>query len=944
MRGSGSAVRRACGHAEPDRDVTAWSWNGARWWKVDFHAHSAASDDYGKGPSQAALKRRSPREWLLDYMRAGIDCVAITDHNSGAWIDGLKCALAELDRERPEGHRPLVLFPGVEISANGGVHVLAVFDPEKTTSDIDSLLGAIGFRGAKGSSEDCSERAFPEVVAEIGRAGGLAIPAHVDGQNGLFTRFKGATLRQALESDAIAAMELVDPGFRKPSAYSELKVGWSEVLGSDSHHPGGNPGQQYAGSRFTWIKMGPPSLEGLRLALLDGPLSVRRSDETSEDPNSHASLVLESIEVAQARYMGRARPFTVVLNPWLNAVIGGRGTGKSTLVEFLRLALRREKEVPTALQDDFRKYWTVYLTRDEEGLLTEDTRIVVTYRKDSTRYRVQWSQRGDLEPIEMEAAENVWRADHGDVAQRFPIRIYSQKQIFEMARAPLALLRIVDEAAEVDRRGWDDRWREEETRFLSLRAKAREIEGSLGDEPRLRGELEDITRKLAVFEQAGHASILREYQQRLRQQRAVEEWEKSWAGSGQRVRDLASDIVPADLDASLFAADSPGDREILEKARLPVGRLEELRGRLGDLARELDRVLAEWTRERDASTWKGAVRAAVTEYDSLRKTLAAQGVADPSTYGELVQRRQAAEGRLRDLEARRRQLDTIRRNADAELSRLGELRRELTTRRTTFLTRVLAANPYVRISVVPYWAREVVEAEFRRILQREGGGFEKDIGQVDGEGLLGDLYGGQPAAAGEMEQRLGVLRDKIRRIAGGKHLAVELRDLRFASHVTKLPPEAFDRLDLWFPEDSLRVEYSTTADGTGFRPIQEGSPGQKTAALLAFLLSYGEEPIVLDQPEEDLDNHLIYDLIVKQLREIKWRRQTIVVTHNANIVVNGDAELVVALDARAGETSQESVGSLQERVVRDTICGVLEGGREAFERRYRRIALEPGYV
>jgi hypothetical protein len=256
---------------------------------------------------------------------------------------------------------------------------------------------------------------------------------------------------------------------------------------------------------------------------------------------------------------------------------------------------------------------------------------------------------------------------------------------------------------------------------------------------------------------------------------------------------------------------------------------------------------------------------------------------------------------------------------------------------------VLAANPYVRIAVVPYGARDVVESEFRQLLQREGGGFEKDIGDVDGEGLLGDLYRGQPASA-EMEQRLGVLRDKLRRIAAGKHSAIELRDQRFASHVAKLPPEAFDRLDVWFPEDSLRVEYSTTADGTGFRPIQEGSPGQKTAALLAFLLSYGDEPIVLDQPEEDLDNHLIYDLIVKQLRNIKQRRQTIVVTHNANIVVNGDAELVAALVAREGETDEECVGSLQERDVRDTICAVLEGGREAFEQRYRRIALGPGYV
>jgi len=183
------------------------------------------------------------------------------------------------------------------------------------------------------------------------------------------------------------------------------------------------------------------------------------------------------------------------------------------------------------------------------------------------------------------------------------------------------------------------------------------------------------------------------------------------------------------------------------------------------------------------------------------------------------------------------------------------------------------------------------------------------------------------------------MKEKVRNIATENYDPSELADLRFAAYVAKLPPEALDRLDTWFPEDSLQVEFSTRADSSRFRSIQEGSPGQKTAALLAFLFSYGEEPIILDQPEDDLDNHLIYELIVHQLRQIKQNRQVIVVTHNANIVVNGDAELVAPFVSRNGETHQENAGCLQERPVRDTICAIMEGGREAFEQRYRRITL-----
>ena len=273
------------------------------------------------------------------------------------------------------------------------------------------------------------------------------------------------------------------------------------------------------------------------------------------------------------------------------------------------------------------------------------------------------------------------------------------------------------------------------------------------------------------------------------------------------------------------------------------------------------------------------------------------------------------------------------------LGRLLEIRRDLTKRRREFLQKVLQNNPYVRIEVVPYGARDTVEAEFRILIQREPGGFEKDIGPANGEGLLGRLYSGE-CSQEKVEERLKDLKQRVGTITSGNLDGIELGDRRFATHLAKLPPEAVDRLDLWFPEDSLKVEYSATADGNQFRSIQEGSPGQKTAALLAFLLSYGDEPIVLDQPEDDLDNHLVYELIVTQLRNIKQRRQVLVVTHNANIVVNGDAELVVGLTARGGETQRECSGCLQERAVRDTICAVMEGGREAFEKRYRRIALE----
>ncbi len=109
--------------------------------------------------------------------------------------------------------------------------------------------------------------------------------------------------------------------------------------------------------------------------------------------------------------------------------------------------------------------------------------------------------------------------------------------------------------------------------------------------------------------------------------------------------------------------------------------------------------------------------------------------------------------------------------------------------------------------------------------------------------------------------------------------------------------------------------------------------------MLAFLLAHGGEPLVLDQPEDDLDNHLIYGLVVQQIRSNKQRRQLIIVTHNPNIVVNGDAELIHVLDFNH-QCHVKQTGSLQEQDMRQEVCQVMEGGSEAFERRYQRLGGE----
>lgn len=915
--------------------ATAWDWVSAKWWKFDFHNHTPVSDDYGKGPDQAQHKNISQKDWLLNYMRAGIDCVAITDHNSGAGIDSLKQALSELVTEKHPEYRPLYFFPGVEITVQGNIHILAIFSCDKSTSDIDSLLGAVKYRATKGRSDGVSESSAIEVINEIIQSGGLAIPAHVDHTNGLFTVCSGNTLQQVLDHKGIIAIEVTDPSQAKPQIYTNKGLSWSEVLGTDSHHPTGIAGQRYPGSHFTWVKMSEPSFNGLRLALIDGELSLKRSDRFTGDPNTHGQLAIESIVVDDAKYLGRGQSFACQLNPWLNTVIGGRGTGKSTALEFLRIALKRKNELPKSLEKEFVKYSQTSNNRQDDGLLTESTVLTVYFRKDGGRFRIKWTNSGNQYQIEEETFPDTWSQTEGDIAQRFPVRIYSQKQIFELAKHPQALLQVVDDAPEVNHRDWKLKWDELVSKYLSIRAQEREVQSGLQEESVIKGQLDDVKRKLAVFEKAGHADVLKSYQFRQNQGKAVESWEKTWSETAEQVRALATNLVPPEIDVHQFSPDKDEDKELLDAVTRIRSVFQATQTEMQQIAERIDRTQKSWQDGKSALKISQKINEAKQEYTMLLGQLSEVGADDPSAYALLVKQRQDLEEKLKGFSKKRETLTQHQKNAADCLAKICENRAQITKLRDEFLKKTLVGNSYVQINVVPYGNKVTIEEEFRNLIDRGNGGFDRDIGSIDGdEGLLSLFYRDSTQT---MEQRVEALKLAFFAINANEDTAVaSAKDRRFVSHIQGLAPEQIDRISCWFPDDSLDVRYSLK-DGESFKPVEQGSPGQKTAALLAFILSYGNEPLVLDQPEDDLDNHLIYDLIVTQLREIKQRRQVLIVTHNANIVVNGDAENVVALDVKAGQTRIVTQGGLQELSIRDEICRVMEGGKEAFDQRYKRI-------
>lgn len=348
---------------------------GSRWYKFDFHNHTPASHDY-------KIPDISPREWLLAYMKQHVDCVVISDHNSGAWVDVLKGELENMSRDASTGDlpefRPLTLFPGVELTATGNVHILAVLHTHSTSADVERLLAQ-----CNNNSPIPSEVPNHQLVLQLGPAGiisnirrnpkAVCILAHIDAAKGVLSLTNQAELTAAFQESPHAVeirhrVEDITDGTRR-----RLIDNLPWLRGSDAHHP------EQAGMRTCWLKMSSPDFDGLRHALLDPENCVLFDQLPPEEPASYLRSL--KFRTRHCHPVGQDSA-SVEFSPFYNAVIGSRGSGKSTLIESIRLAMRKTEGL-TATQGS-------KLDQFIRTGMEADSFIECIFHKEGTDFRLSW--------------------------------------------------------------------------------------------------------------------------------------------------------------------------------------------------------------------------------------------------------------------------------------------------------------------------------------------------------------------------------------------------------------------------------------------------------------------------------------------------------------------------------------------------------------------------
>ena len=942
----------------------------ARFVRAAFHVHTVDSFDWGKNADAAPNDRAqfqgpTGQDLYLDKLvAAGLEVVCITDHMKS----GYACELAKRASTRTD----ITIFPGMEISCtvppghSEHIHVLAVFPADTTADVIDRIFADTNLPG--GSDRDGREKAtFPSLTAvrdRVTNAAGMFILAHLDqqsqGHRCYVRSARGESARMfaldphgtetitAISNEYAEHLVALNPHAVEVMKSSDRQHYWDFQTADGATHtfPCLARSDFHAVGAFsnkdavTHIKVSQTDIDCIKQALVFHDTRVRFTDDLPATPSPRIIGVRLRSAATGAALFDDA---TIAFNENLNCLIGPRGSGKSTVIEALRYVLGQRPLLDAAQQaGGASSYAGLALATLDANL--KDCEIELIYERDGERKLLTAAYDPDSP-----ASSRVLTLDGIDchvgneaLQSLFPARIFSwgeletlgrrhqlQRMVLDRLVSGLPPLRERDEqlkaALEANRQsivemrnelsrqfGIDNgalsRYTEYEAAYTRLNTP--EVAALFADLDLIRSRLEvlatveknlvqlatDIEKIRGAGPEADMAGLLDDQ---------TEELQKWWTTDVAPKLTLGSLTEGVDAQASALLVEINQRRSVLA----------ELHTEQQSAADKAEDALREQTHA-DAGT---SVRREQRE-QARRQYLRAMEIRNDylAIFGRLEEALAARAGLLNDLVTARKQISEAREATAKELAeRLSDLGQN---------------GQKITIEVTTGGDRNAFIAYLDEFLNPERGG------QYRSKALPRRLAGVAP-----IELARAIIEHRSADIAtAGEDVSTEEAD-RLVSAFDLLPTDenagvkrVSDQLDelLRLQEQPIDDLVSIMSDG---QPVHELSPGGRSSAMLPLIALSDTVPLIIDQPEDNLDNRMVGRTLSSILSKLKEQRQIIVTTHNPNIVVGGDAEQVVVLDAPTARSARvELTGSIDDDQIIRSVIKIMEGGKEAFKERERR--------
>jgi len=924
---------------------------GAHFFKCDFQVHTPRDINWNGASAVSDEERKAyAEELVLACREKGINAIAITDHHDLLFFKYVKDA-AKNERDNTGNYyderSQLVVFPGMELTFSNPASCQAILllDAGITEEFFVRIMNKLSLTPSVETSRSTAETVpisgdtvagLEDLYLKLDTVDGLKgkyiiLPNLSDGHGGILRRgFYEHYKKMPCVGGYVDGALPTDAGFLSKINGKDRNYGFKSVAvfqTSDNRHRD----HSVLGTFASWVKWAVPTAEAIRQACL------ARESRISQEPPVLPAIFVTSIDVSSSKFMGQ---FDCEFNRQYNAIIGGRGTGKSTILEYLRWGLC--DQIYSA-DEGYEESKSLLKSRSLIEKTLTDSTVQVAFIKNNIPHIVRRKIKSNEISLKIGSGEFALVTEE-NIRGLLPIQAYSQKQLSTVGVRVEELKRLVYSPIRQELNDFSIKFDELKADIrrcyeLKLRKKQTEaeIEKSELELKSLEEQVESLREGLKGISDEDKAIISSHKQYEIIEQ-LVEGWRGELSSARQVVENMKREILsfPSKLSEDVKLSDEEQPiiadihselKNIFESINLALSAIDEQLDTKGAALVKLNALL-------DKSS---------AIFERHRKNYEAAKQKSTSQEASLTQ--------IQKLESRTKEIRKFLNEKKQGISKAGDPDAQFNVLKETWVLRHkeradLLSEQCAKLSTLSddnlrsILGRGKGTTELENVLKKmiEGSGAHK----TKIEELCKRIAGvadpvqewGRILSEFEVLANLSPSTNPTAPLTGMPTLVSIFTENALKKIAEKITCENWIELFLTQLDDVPIFEYKT--GDNQYIPFNDASAGQQATALMHVLLNQDGPPLIIDQPEDDLDNQMVSE-IAALIWKAKKKRQLIFASHNANIVVNGDAELVVCCDYKIttdqSKGAIKNLGAIDIDAVRNEITKVMEGGEVAFKLR-----------
>ena len=721
---------------------------GLRWYKCDFHLHTMASKCY------VDKQIDTLQEWINTAKQKGLECIAVTDHNDYRSID----EAMKIGKENN-----LIVFPGVELSCDSSkIHILVLFDIDCDGNTVQEFLSQLKiFRADLGDSSHTADGDIFHACEIAKSMNALVIPAHIDEYSGLsdisYDNISKLLDRKYIDGVQVVNDEIWENYGNEPlhiisekltekygktitdeqakawiSVYQQVKNSGFPLL-SFSDNPYSEKSSKHGmwgiGASYTYLKMSQtPNLESVRQALISNDMRVEKNAESNHMSGESPDMIIREVVLSNSILNENAK-IDVSFNSQLNTIIGGRGSGKSSIIRTIAGGMNSfsGENLNIISQEQMEFYKENGKTKSsniKKGIFTKNSVVEILVERLGDLYKIEVSHIKNMQNQTRKLYKYIndnWQlVEDENFIDLFKAQIFTQKQIYELATDSNSLMAIIDG----DISGMSNCVSEREAALNNLIGKALEISNcrrSIAKKSKLETELADIEDQISKFKQSGISDIIKEKQLYDDQQKVISSYVEN---KNNKIEEIETFIKQVNLTYDLI--DDSEINEILDDDLKDFNSdIESIYKILHDIFKKSDKIVEKI----NATNWNHRKIENGENYLQAVKNLQDNGL-DTGRLDELIDKRKDKKQELEIIRNKEQELEALEQEYNEKEKIYKEKNADIYNLRSQFIQEVIGNDKSVKFDLKKNRNRSSFINNIRSIIQKDIVSVEDDINKL----------------------------------------------------------------------------------------------------------------------------------------------------------------------------------------------------------------------